>query len=990
MFFQSEYFEKGVDLCSSLLASINCPENKNMVVLVYVFYSSSLTNNQEVVICSATFSLLELKSSSFSGEILKLPMASEYSHAAISYFEIIQSFKPILSTPGLNVVAPMKFKNPMEKEYVFYEANDAGLDVTAPTLDVKEISCEPRLALAVPLKFLENFKSSILRSREAWKRRYEIERIRQGRFTSKMEASSYNWREIKVKVIESKIRYSDINPNHSNITYIPAGIEDEATKNNLTTFKKGSFRGPKINEKEPNSFVQILAQDEYELYSYNIGRTNTEYHMLDPIYGCNLNTSSYRKDAMDSLCDDAAHLVKNFNKSALFIAMEDVVNREMIRDAISSSKKNIDEDTKYANQKVVVPIVESEFIRYVPNTGQAKVKFNVYFTNKNNDQVLQGSAEIMLNQIGNNGFLDKWISVTLLDSCACSTIKIHVQVSLTMDETIATNNHIPYVMSETLVFDNRSTLDGSLYSTEYEPLNFAEVIPRCYEWMWMLGFEGVDPFVDRSTCQPGTINKRLDYQYPLYWMNEYIAKLGVINDELETMISDITANATVGNKTHRPSPLKIDMDWQPVPINLHYQLLLIRRHLVGEQNDKFDVLDAVTCGATTAHGLGLKEGGLRKILKKVSSLRQIVDGSFKFCARLHDNIVNMKGKSQLEALLHTTSYIESEMGPNFLELENSCLNLASRYCYCFSQCLSIAINGLLMKLSLLAEGQISSTIAMQWLECGFLIVFQSLLSISGKEKSMLEDTAEAVKNLSHIIVRILPLPPSSDENASITDISIQGREVIIYMPVSVIEKLPDVYQSRASSGGLIIHLVAALFTQGIDMNHYIATTTTNGENSAMNFQMKINKMDGLPILNNYCQMISPGVSGSNESRVHPLLANLQRQIGTKGDDLIIEVHDACITLGGCMITFCKSGKDRTGMVLTLQQSRFLSQYCGQSEHRILKDANIMRSYGTRLDIAQKNTGRRVFAINQIQVNFLPQSLRPPPDVLEKIMTKDSS
>jgi hypothetical protein len=158
----------------------------------------------------------------------------------------------------------------------------------------------------------------------------------------------------------------------------------------------------------------------------------------------------------------------------------------------------------------------------------------------------------------------------------------------------------------------------------------------------------------------------------------------------------------------------------------------------------------------------------------------------------------------------------------------------------------------------------------------------------------------------------------------------------------------------------------------------------------MNFQIKINKMDGLPILNNYCQMISPGVSGSNESRVHPLLANLQRQIGTKGDDLIIEVHDACITLGGCMITFCKSGKDRTGMVLTLQQSRFLSQYCGQSEHRILKDANIMRSYGTRLDIAQKNTGRRVFAINQIQVNFLPQSLRPPPDVLEKIMIKDSS
>jgi len=991
LFFQSEYFEKEVDLCSSLLAEIKCPQNKNLVVLVYVYYSSSLTNNQEVVICSSTFSLEELKSSNSSGEILKIPMTSEYSHAAVSYFEIIQSFKPILSINGLNVFASMKFKNPMEKEYVFYEVNDVGLDATAPAIDAKEISCEPRLALTIPLKFLENFKSSIIRSKEAWKCRYDIERIRQGRFTSKEEAFTYNWREIKVQVIESKIRYSDINPNHSNITYIPAGIEDESAKNNVTTFKKGGFMGPKINEKEPNSFVQVQVQDEYELYSYNVGRTNTEYHMLDPIYGCNLNTSNYRKDAMDSIPDDAAHIIKNFNKSALFIVMEDVVNREIIRDAIGSSKKNIDEDTKYANQKLVVPIADTEFIRYIPNTSQAKIKFNVYFTNKNNDQILQGPAEIMLNQIGNNGFIDKWISVSLLDNCTCSTIKIRVQVSLTMDESIATNKQVPYVMSETLVYDNNNALDGSLYLTDYEPLNFAEVIPRCYEWMWLLGFEGIDPFVDRSTCEPGTINKRLDHRYPLHWMNDYILKLVAINEELETMITNIKVNAIDGNKTHRPSPLKTDMDWQPVPINLHYQLLLTRRHLVGENNDEYDLLDTVTCGATAAHGLGLKEGGLKKILSNVSGLRQIVDGSFKFCAKLHDNIVNMKGKSQLEALLHNSAYIESEMGPKFLELETSCLNFASRYCYCFSQCLSIAINGLLMKLSLLAEGKISNVIGMRWLECGFLIVFQSLLSISGKEKSMLEDTAEVVKNLSHMIVRILPLPASSsDENNSMTDVSIQGREVIIYMPLSVIEKLPELYQSRASSGGVIIHMVAALFTQGVDMNHYIASTTTNGENSAINFQIKINKMEGLPILNNYCHTVSPVVSDNNEPKAHPLLMNLCRQLGTKGDDLIKEVQDACIALGGCMITFCKSGKDRTGMVLTLQQSRFLSQYCGHSEQRIMKDANLMRSYGTRLDIAEKNTGKRVFAINQIQVNFLPPSLRPPPDVLEKIMTKDSS
>jgi hypothetical protein len=121
-----------------------------------------------------------------------------------------------------------------------------------------------------------------------------------------------------------------------------------------------------------------------------------------------------------------------------------------------------------------------------------------------------------------------------------------------------------------------------------------------------------------------------------------------------------------------------------------------------------------------------------------------------------------------------------------------------------------------------------------------------------------------------------------------------------------------------------------------------------------------------------------------------MLTNLHRHLGTKGAEVLEEVEDVGIALGACMITFCKSGKDRTGMVMTLQQSRFMSQFCGQSEQRVIKDANTMRIYGTRLDIAEKNTGRRVFAINNIQVNFLPPRLRPPAEVLEKIMTKDQS
>lgn len=56
------------------------------------------------------------------------------------------------------------------------------------------------------------------------------------------------------------------------------------------------------------------------------------------------------------------------------------------------------------------------------------------------------------------------------------------------------------------------------------------------------------------------------------------------------------------------------------------------------------------------------------------------------------------------------------------------------------------------------------------------------------------------------------------------------------------------------------------------------------------------------------------------------------------------------------VTFCKSGKDRTGMAITLEQSRALSEFFGFSfdEQRLLKDANLMRRFGTRLQVAEKN------------------------------------
>ena len=96
---------------------------------------------------------------------------------------------------------------------------------------------------------------------------------------------------------------------------------------------------------------------------------------------------------------------------------------------------------------------------------------------------------------------------------------------------------------------------------------------------------------------------------------------------------------------------------------------------------------------------------------------------------------------------------------------------------------------------------------------------------------------------------------------------------------------------------------------------------------------------------------SPGSSSLQMSlSSHPLLEELTEMILTssninsKNVDMLVAVERVCVMLGGCRVTFCKSGKDRTGMAVTYEQSRQLGERfgCGQSTQRILKDANIMR------------------------------------------------
>jgi hypothetical protein len=197
----------------------------------------------------------------------------------------------------------------------------------------------------------------------------------------------------------------------------------------------------------------------------------------------------------------------------------------------------------------------------------------------------------------------------------------------------------------------------------------------------------------------------------------------------------------------------------------------------------------------------------------------------------------------------------------------------------------------------------------------------------------------------------------------------------------------------------------------------------------------------------YSPTSAAAAATAGKAPYHPMVADIHQamnssaaQLSLKNVDLLEAVERLTVMLDGVRVTFCKSGKDRTGMAVTLDQARQLSARYGlfngllaQSRHlsmgggggggggssassassstagsansnsnssantfaslldeRLASLANLMRVYGTRVAVAEKNIGRPVYSINLLQARFLPPLLRPPPAVCEAILKKDNS
>lgn len=147
-------------------------------------------------------------------------------------------------------------------------------------------------------------------------------------------------------------------------------------------------------------------------------------------------------------------------------------------------------------------------------------------------------------------------------------------------------------------------------------------------------------------------------------------------------------------------------------------------------------------------------------------------------------------------------------------------------------------------------------------------------------------------------------------------------------------------------------------------------------------------------LNAYAHLISPAINPVSPvvQQVHPMLETLYQHIissaGKINHDIVDEAATLAQQLGGGGVVFCKSGKDRTAMHMTYKQAQFATRFRQQSKlseaavvDTTLDDARLMRIHGTRLPICEKNVGQAKYAFNSLQVQFMPDKLKPPMSTL---------
>jgi len=369
-------------------------------------------------------------------------------------------------------------------------------------------------------------------------------------------------------------------------------------------------------------------------------------------------------------------------------------------------------------------------------------------------------------------------------------------------------------------------------------------------------------------------------------------------------------------------------------------------------------------------------------------------------------------------------------------LHNLTWEIAVRRANVFSQALGIAVTLYLAHVSDLAKLQRGAW-ADLWKRHGFLIAFEGLLSAAGKELGMIEDAAVGINMLRMAsVVFVTETNVVQGEYTSGSCIPVPDSPYIKWLRINhsdcgtktkyLVEICVDVnfYAQRIPTvlkGNTAIRFYPMLYEMGVDIRQWGANAGNFSKGSSAQDEMDDDEV-GIPDndvlialnyeafrkMNAYAHSVyrcdeRPILSWEDahneqliQQSVHPMLKELHEFIkssaGKMEHGVIDQAAHAAAKLGGGSAIFCKSGKDRTAMQVTFKQSQFINRFlitggnghadeCVLDEKVVFKDATLMRVYGTRLPICDKNVGQSLYAFNSLQARFMPDVLKPPPRTL---------
>uniref|UniRef100_M4BNL8 Inositol-3,4-bisphosphate 4-phosphatase n=1 Tax=Hyaloperonospora arabidopsidis (strain Emoy2) TaxID=559515 RepID=M4BNL8_HYAAE len=427
-----------------------------------------------------------------------------------------------------------------------------------------------------------------------------------------------------------------------------------------------------------------------------------------------------------------------------------------------------------------------------------------------------------------------------------------------------------------------------------------------------------------------------------------------------------------------------------LPINLHVQDMWVgpsadlRSQQSRRTSTNVRVYPTVTVGAFAAHCFKFRHGG--SILSLRSTLQK------RSLSRVQSNISDTSGTNVVDW-----------SGADVRAADETQWHLTTRFDMCFSQAVTTLVTSFCRQLEYSLQHPVDRSFLHTINAIGFLFQVESLLSTQGKEIGMLEDFSAAVDALKHVTLVLDTSPPSHLPstllNLHMTNTTLpsvvsvrlsKGSTMGMFTVVIGVRCSDDVRASippTIRSGGPI-SVTPVIFTQGINE---MQTLANNASSKKTTLQDVINRKS-LFMLSRYVEKYKVFAAKSSDamltpmSTIEPLLNSLEERIATackrqvvksKHPQIVQESSHLCRLLGAGRATSCKSAKDRTGMSVTLEQVRLLSENHGLPEEFVVRTVSTMRSNGVRLENALKNTGKRQYAFNSLQRSLLPDEYKCP-------------